>query len=92
MKYLAKVEENHGLLFYQLVNKLSVELHVPKSTVRWNLSRLRDSGMIIAGNKGAKGVPVRLTEKGEMALLIMKRESSELLDKNFCPKTLFETK
>ncbi|MEM1539801.1 MAG: hypothetical protein QXJ07_00230 [Candidatus Bathyarchaeia archaeon] len=93
LKYLAKVKENHDLLFYQLVNKLSVEMHVPKSTVKWNLSRLRDSGIIVAGNKRAKGVPVRLTEKGEMALLIIEKGCSEfLLDKNFCPKNLFETK
>jgi DNA-binding transcriptional ArsR family regulator len=89
LKYLAKVKESSGLLFYQLVNKLSVELHVPKSTVRWNLGRLRDSGMIIAGNKDAKGVPIKLTEKGEIALQIMKGEY-EFLGKNYCPKALFK--
>jgi len=71
LKYLPKIRENSGLLFYQLVNKLSVELNVPKSTVRWNLSKLRDSGMITAGNKDAKGIPVKLTEKGEIALQVM---------------------
>jgi len=89
LKYLVKVKENSGLLFYQLVDKLSVELHVPKSTVRWNLGRLRDSGMIIAGNKDAKGVPVKLTEKGEIALRIMEGEY-EFLGKSYCPKALFK--
>jgi len=91
LKYLAKVKENDGLLFYQLVNKLSNELHLPKSTVKWNLSRLRESGMIVAGSKSVKGVPVRLTEKWKITLLIMERGSG-LLDKNFCPKNLFKTK
>jgi len=89
LKYLVKVKENNGLLFYQLVNKLSVELQVPKSTVRWNLSRLRDSGMVIAGNKDAKGVPIKLTEKGEIALQILKGEY-EFLGKNYCSKALFK--
>jgi Mn-dependent DtxR family transcriptional regulator len=89
LKYLEKVRENSGLLFYQLVGKLSVELQVPKSTVRWNLGRLRDSGMIIAGDRDAKGVPVKLTEKGEIALRIMEREY-EFLGKSCCPKALFK--
>ncbi|MDW8041082.1 MAG: hypothetical protein RMJ03_06680 [Nitrososphaerota archaeon] len=90
LKYLAKVKENSGLLFYQLVDKLSMELHVPKSTVRWNLRKLRDSGMIVAGNRDAKGVSVKLTEKGEIALQIMERKY-EFLSKNNCPKALFES-
>jgi|YelNatPaOPRAMG01_1025707.scaffolds.fasta_scaffold02909_3 DNA-binding MarR family transcriptional regulator len=90
LEYLAKVKENSGLLFYQLVNKLSGELHVPKSTVRWNISKLRDYGMIIAGNKNSKGIPVELTEKGKIALLVIKENG--LLGKSNCPKALFETK
>ncbi len=90
LAYLAKVEENSGLLFYQLVNKLSAELHVPKSTVRWNVSKLRDYGMIVAGSKDSKGVPVELTEKGKIAMLLIKGERE--LGKNNCPKALFKTK
>jgi len=91
LKYLPKIRENSGLLFYQLVNKLSVELNVPRSTVRWNLSKLRDSGMITAGNKDAKGIPVKLTEKGELALQVMEGKY-EFLSKNNCSKALSETK
>lgn len=85
------MKENNGLLFYQLVNKLFVELHIPKSTVRWNLSKLRDSGLITAGNKDAKGIPIQLTEKGMLALQIMEGKY-EFLSKNNCPKALFKTK
>jgi len=92
LEYLAKVKENSGLLFYQLVNKLSGELHVPKSTVRWNISKLRDYGMIIAGNKNFKGVPVELTEKGKIALLLTKENRLGPLGNYSCPKALFETK
>jgi len=92
LEYLAKVKENSGLLFYQLVNKLSGELHVPKSTVRWNISKLRDYGMIIAGNRDSKGIPVELTEKGKIALLVLEKDVLELLGNYSCPKALFEAK
>ncbi|MEM3899171.1 MAG: hypothetical protein QXD34_05125, partial [Candidatus Bathyarchaeia archaeon] len=83
--------ENHGLLYYQLVNKLSIEQGVPRSTIRWNLNKLRDAGMIITGNKNAKGVPVSLTEKGKI-LLLLTEGKHEFLGKFYCPKTLFKTK
>lgn len=90
LRYLPKVNENSGMLYYQLVDKISIEQRVPKSTVRWNLEKLRDSGMIIAGSKEAKGIPVRLTEKGMISLLIMERKY-EFLGKISCSKSLFET-
>ncbi|MEM3703148.1 MAG: hypothetical protein QXX79_01805 [Candidatus Bathyarchaeia archaeon] len=86
LEYLPKVEENSGLLYYQLVNKLSTEQQIPRSTVRWNLNKLRDAGMIIAGNKNFKGLPVRLTEKGEITLLAIKNQ--KILGKSFCSKSL----
>ena len=88
LKYLSKIEENSGLLYYQLVDKLSVEQQIPKSTVRWNLNKLRDAGMIIAGDKNSKGVPVKLTEKGRITLLAIKAGQKNL-SKNFCSKSLF---
>ena len=88
LKYLSKIEENSGLLYYQLVDKLSVEQQIPKSTVRWNLKKLRDAGMIIAGDKNSKGVPVKLTEKGRITLLAIKARQKNL-SKNFCSKSLF---
>jgi DNA-binding MarR family transcriptional regulator len=89
MKFLSKIEENEGMLYYQLVDKLSQEEKLPKSTVRWNLKRLRETGMIIAGCKDNKGVPVKLTEKGRMALLAVNKRREEFLSNLFCPKSLF---
>jgi DNA-binding transcriptional ArsR family regulator len=89
LKYLSKIDQNQGILYYQLINKLSMEQKLPRSTVRWNLNKLRDAGMIVAGNKNVKGVPVRLTEKGKIALRITERGQGILGNKN-CPKSLFE--
>jgi hypothetical protein len=69
---LLKIEEYEGLLYYQLIDKLSEEQRLPKSTVRWNLNRLRSAKMIITGDKNNKGVPVQLTEKGKMVVLALK--------------------
>lgn len=89
LRYLPEVNKNSGLLYYQLIDKISCDQCIPKSTVRWNLEKLRESGMIVAGNKEVKGVPVRLTEKGKLALLIMDGKS-EFLCKINCSKTLFK--
>ncbi len=53
-------------LYTTLIDKVSEELEIPKSTVRWNLKGLRDSGLIAAGDRDNKGVPVRLTETGRV--------------------------
>jgi len=53
-------------VYTRLIERLSEELEIPKSTVRWNLHGLRESGIIRAGDKDNKGVPVRLTERGLM--------------------------
>lgn len=47
-----------------LIERMSEELTIPKSTVRWNLRGLRETGLIRAGDRNNKGVPVKLTEKG----------------------------
>lgn len=49
-----------------LIQRLSEELGIPESTVRWNLKRLREADLINAGTKDNKGVPVSLTEKGRI--------------------------
>jgi len=87
LEYLFQVEENTGLLYSQLIHKLSAEHQIPRSTVRWNLKRLRDAGMMIAGDKNTKRVPVRLTERGRIALLAIKAGRRNL-SKNFCSKSL----
>ncbi len=53
-------------LYTTLIEKVSKELEIPKSTVRWNLKGLRDSGLITAGDRDNKGIPVRLTETGRI--------------------------
>ncbi len=61
------VSEAQGeTLYTTLIERLSVELDIPKSTVRWNLKGLRDTGLISAGDRDNKGVPVRLTETGRV--------------------------
>ena len=53
-------------LYTTLIDRVSEELNIPKSTVRWNLKGLRDAGLIAAGDRDNKGIPVRLTEAGRV--------------------------
>jgi len=55
-----------GDVYTVLIERLSRDLGIPKSTVRWNLRRLRDSGVITAGDRDNKGIPVELTEMGRL--------------------------
>ncbi len=48
-----------------LIDRYSEEQRIPKSTVRWNLRGLREAGLIFAGDRENKGVPVALTEMGQ---------------------------
>jgi len=72
LKLLSEIERNEGLLYYQLINKLSREQGLPKSTVRWNLNKLREAKMVITGDKNNKGIPVKLTKRGKMLVLALK--------------------
>ncbi|UCH56596.1 MAG: hypothetical protein JSV18_04330 [Candidatus Bathyarchaeota archaeon] len=51
-------------IYTVLIDRLSMDMGVPKSTTRWNLRGLREAGLIKAGDKDNKGIPVRLTERG----------------------------
>ena len=53
-------------VYTALIQRLSDELGIPESTVRWNLKGLREADLINAGTKENKGVPVTLTEKGRI--------------------------
>ena len=53
-------------IYTSLIDKVSEEMSIPRSTVRWSLKGLRDSGLIYAGDRDNKGVPVRLTEAGRV--------------------------
>jgi DNA-binding transcriptional ArsR family regulator len=92
LNFLPKIEENEGLLYYQLVDKLSQEQKLPKSTVRWNLTKLRQTGLIVAGDRKNKGVLVELTEKGRIALSAISKRREEFMGNFFCPKPLSDVK
>ncbi len=64
LRLVAEVQDD--TLYTTLIEKISEELGIPKSTVRWNLKGLRDAGLIAAGDRDNKGVPVRLTESGRV--------------------------
>jgi DNA-binding transcriptional ArsR family regulator len=58
-------DEYRGDMVYTvLIGLLSSEFGIPRSTVRWNLRGLREAGLIIAGDKEKKGIPVALTNSG----------------------------
>ena len=54
-----------------LIERLSEKHNIPPSTLRWNLKRLVDSGLIIAGNSKNKGIFVKLTESGKLICEIL---------------------
>lgn len=54
------------VVYTTLIDRLSEDLSIPKSTVRWNLRGLRDAGLIIAGDKENKGIPAGLTGMGKI--------------------------
>ena len=51
-------------VYTTLIDLYSEELGIPRSTVRWNLRGLREAGLIVAGDRENKGIPVALTEMG----------------------------
>jgi len=57
--------EDEFCVYTVLIDLYSVALRMPKSTVRWNLRGLREAGLIVAGDKENKGIPVTLTEMGK---------------------------
>jgi len=56
------------MVYTNLIERISEVMGLPRSTVRWNMRGLRDAGLISAGDKDTKGVPVRLTERGSIIL------------------------
>jgi len=65
LRWLAK-NRNEKAVYTVLIGHLSESLDIPKSTVRWNLRRLREAGLIRAGDRDNKGIPVDLTEMGSL--------------------------
>lgn len=56
------------VVYTVLIERLSSALNIPKSTVRWNLRGLRETGFIRAGDRKNKGIPVDLTEMGRLVM------------------------
>jgi predicted transcriptional regulator len=54
-----------------LVENLSINHDIPPSTLRWNLKKLVELGLIITGNSGNKGIPVKLTDSGKFVCKIL---------------------
>jgi len=65
LRWLA-AEYGGGSVYTTLIDRISEALGIPRSTVRWNLRGLREAGLIRAGDRENKGVPVGLTEAGRM--------------------------
>lgn len=63
---LLTLRENEGLLYYQVVQSISSDHGIPASTVRWNLNKLRNADLVMAGDKDNKGIPMQLTSSGRL--------------------------
>ncbi len=64
LQWIAK-RDGEDYVYTSLIDMFSIETKIPKSTVRWNLRGLRESGLILAGDKENKGIPVTLTDMGK---------------------------
>lgn len=65
LNWLAK-EYREELVYTTIIERISEDLNIPRSTVRWNLRGLREAGLIRAGDRENKGIPVGLTEMGRI--------------------------
>ena len=65
LRWLA-AEYGGGSVYTALIDRMSEDLGIPRSTVRWNLRGLRETGLIRAGDRENKGIPVGLTEAGRL--------------------------
>ena len=68
LRWLGENKERE-IVYTRLVDLISREFRMPKSTARWNLRILREAALLEAGDRRNKGLPVRLTEAGRIALL-----------------------
>jgi DNA-binding transcriptional ArsR family regulator len=72
IEYLRMIREYEGMLFHKLVEEISSRHELPPSTVRWNLSKLREMKLIIVGDQNNKGVPMQLTKEAEFIISMYK--------------------
>ena len=67
LKWLCRNNEE-DTVYTRLVEAVSREFKMPESTARWNLKILREVALLEAGDRNNKGIPVRITEAGRIAL------------------------
>ena len=69
LDYLEMIMEGgEGMVYTNLITYISDRTGDALSTVRWHLKRMRDGNWIIASDRHNKGLPVEITEKGEILL------------------------
>ncbi len=86
LMYIANLEE--VTVFTRLAEEISDKFELPKSTARWNLKRLKKAGLITAGNKENKGVPVSLTYIGK--IVARKVYTDSIRENRFVPNTVLQ--
>jgi len=67
LKWLCGNSEQNTV-YTRMIEAVSKEFKIPESTARWNLKVLREVALLEAGDRNNKGIPVRLTEAGRIAL------------------------
>jgi len=66
LKEIAKISGR--TTFTSAVDRVSRELELPYSTVKWNMMQLRTCGLITAGTKERQSLPIIVTDVGMMAI------------------------
>jgi DNA-binding MarR family transcriptional regulator len=74
LKWLKENNEEE-IVYTRMVNVISKEFNMPESTARWNLRILREAALLEAGDRANKGIPVKLTEAGRIALDVISVEN-----------------
>ncbi|WXG40775.1 MAG: helix-turn-helix domain-containing protein [Candidatus Freyarchaeum deiterrae] len=86
LMYISNLEDT--TVFTRLAEEIAEKFEMPKSTARWNLKRLKKAGLITAGNKENKGVPVLLTYIGKM--VARKVYTDSIRENKFVPNTVLQ--
>lgn len=61
-----KLLQHEKMTLNSLIEKISKELKMPPSTVKWNVNVLRKAGLLQGGNENNKGLPACLTPGGKL--------------------------
>lgn len=74
----------HELLQYEsmtlnsLIEKISKQLKMSPSTVKWNINVLRKAGLLEGGNVINKGLPAYLTQGGKMLAQYLRKKLTNI--------------